>query len=86
MGMFMSREKLLFTHKPLAMQNNCAPAESYQKGAGKTQKPLAFLHFSAFLIYSHSIVAGGLPVMSYTTRPTPLTSLTMRAETMPRTL
>ena len=26
----MSREKLLFTHKPLAMQNNCAPAESYQ--------------------------------------------------------
>ena len=30
MGRFVSREKLLFTHKPLATQNNCAPAESYQ--------------------------------------------------------
>ena len=28
--MFVSREKLLFTHKPLATQNNCAPTESYQ--------------------------------------------------------
>ncbi len=28
--------------------------------------------------YSHSIVAGGLDVMSYTTRLTPGTSLTMR--------
>ena len=26
----MSLEKLLFTHKPLATQNDCAPAESYQ--------------------------------------------------------
>ena len=30
MGRFVSREELLFTHKPLATQNNCAPAESYQ--------------------------------------------------------
>lgn len=30
--------------------------------------------------YSHSIVAGGLPVMSYTTRLMPFTSLTMRRE------
>lgn len=30
--------------------------------------------------YSHSMVAGGLPVTSYTTRLTPLTSLTMRRE------
>ncbi len=30
--------------------------------------------------YSHSIVPGGLEVMSYTTRLTPLTSLTMRLE------
>ena len=30
--------------------------------------------------YSHSIVPGGLLVMSYTTRFTPLTSLTMRVE------
>ena len=34
------------------------------EGAGKIQKPLVFLHFSAFLIYSHSTVAGGLLVMS----------------------
>ena len=57
----MSLEKLLFTHKPLATQNDCAPADSYQnlikilsEGAGKIQKPLVFLHFSAFLIYSNS--------------------------------
>ena len=31
--------------------------------------------------YSHSTVAGGLLEMSYTTRPTPVTSLVMRAET-----
>ena len=30
MEKFVSLEKLLFTHKPLATQNNCAPAESYQ--------------------------------------------------------
>ena len=30
MGRFVSRKKLLFTHKPLATQNDCAPAESYQ--------------------------------------------------------
>ncbi|SDJ87647.1 hypothetical protein SAMN05421868_1525 [Paenibacillus naphthalenovorans] len=32
------------------------------------------------LIYSHSIVAGGLEVISYTTRLTLLTSFTMRVE------
>lgn len=31
--------------------------------------------------YSHSMVAGGLPEMSYTTREMPGTSLTMRRET-----
>jgi hypothetical protein len=30
MEKFVSLEKLLFTHKPLATQNDCAPAESYQ--------------------------------------------------------
>src|SRR5450830_421086 len=33
--------------------------------------------------YSHSIVAGGLPEMSYTTRLMPRTSLMMRLETRP---
>ena len=32
-------------------------------------------------VYSHSIVAGGLDVMSYTTRLMPFTSLTIRVET-----
>ena len=35
--------------------------------------------------YSHSIVAGGLGVMSYTTRFTPATSATMRLEMPPKT-
>lgn len=30
---------------------------------------------------SHSIVAGGLPLMSYTTREIPFTSLMMRLDT-----
>ena len=34
--------------------------------------------------YSHSIVAGGLPEMSYTTREMPSTSLMMRLEQRPR--
>ena len=53
----MSLEKLLFTHKPLArritaLQRNLIKILS--EGVGKIQKPLVFLHFSAFLIYSHS--------------------------------
>ena len=48
MGMFMSREKLLFTHKPLAMQNNCAPAESYQKGR---VKPKNHWHSCTFRLF-----------------------------------
>ena len=35
--------------------------------------------------YSHSIVAGGFDEMSYTTRLTPGTSLTIRDEILPRT-
>jgi len=34
--------------------------------------------------YSHSIVAGGFPEMSYTTREMPSTSFTMRRETWAR--
>src|SRR5882757_4100809 len=34
--------------------------------------------------YSHSIVAGGLPEMSYTTREMPETSFTMRRDTCSR--
>ena len=67
MEKFVSLEKLLFTHKPLArritaLQRNLIKILS--EGVGKIQKPLVFLHFSAFLIYSHSTVAGGFVVTS----------------------
>jgi len=41
---------------------------------------------AGFLAYSHSIVAGGLPEMSYTTRLIPRTSLMMRFDTLPSRL
>jgi len=41
---------------------------------------------AGFLVYSHSIVAGGLPEMSYTTRLMPRTSLMMRFDTLPSRL
>ena len=83
----MSLEKLLFTHKPLArritaLQRNLIKILS--EGVGKIQKPLVFLHFWAFVIYSHSTVAGGLLVTSYTTRLMCFTSLVMRLETVAR--
>ena len=37
-----------------------------------------FQGFAGFVSYSHSMVPGGFPVMSYTTRLTPRTSLMMR--------
>ena len=37
--------------------------------------------YCTYFNYSHSIVAGGLDVMSYTTRLTPGTSATMRLDT-----
>jgi len=46
---------------------------------GLAVRPFAFRH------HSHSIVAGGLELMSYTTRLTPRTSLTMRALIRPNT-
>ena len=48
----------------------------------KALPPITFTFFTQH----HSIVAGVLPVISYTTRPTPFTSLQMREETRPSTL
>jgi len=49
--------------------------------ADQQRQPLASVGQDlAALTYSHSIVPGGLLVMSYTTRFTPLTSLTMRVD------
>ena len=48
------------------------------------RKRMAHPIFVAGYHYSHSIVAGGLPLMSYTTRDTPLSSLTMRRDTVSR--
>ena len=47
--------------------------------ASKTQ---CFQGFAGFVSYSHSIVAGGLLVTSYTTLLTPRTSFTMRVEAL----
>jgi len=44
------------------------------------QKPCIHAGLSRFNGHSHSIVAGGLLVMSYTTRFTPLTSLMIRLD------
>ena len=49
------------------------------------QKPCIHAGLRRFDAHSHSIVAGGLLVMSYTTRLTPFTSLTMRLEAAART-
>ena len=42
------------------------------------------LKVQAAFPYSHSIVAGGLPLTSYTTRLMPRTSLMMRLDTLPK--
>ncbi len=41
-------------------------------------------HRSGVVLYSHSIVAGGFPEMSYATREMPFTSFTMRSDTRSR--
>ncbi len=38
--------------------------KSLSKGVGEVRKPLILLGFQRFCYYSHSIVAGGLEVMS----------------------
>ena len=52
------------------------PASAFKKGSVSAG-------FGGFGCYSHSIVAGGLLVISYTTRLTPSTSLIMRLEVRP---
>ena len=54
------------------------------EGAGRTGWTTLEPHDNV-LFHSHSIVAGGLGVMSYTTRLTPGTSATMRLDMPPRT-
>jgi hypothetical protein len=50
---------------------------------GKTWKPDHPERLGSSLNHSHSIVAGGLPEMSYTTRLIPRTSLMIRFDTCP---
>ena len=55
--------------------------EYRQKTALSRAKPNIYIIFLCNVrLYSHSIVEGGFDVMSYTTRLTPSTSLTMRLE------
>ena len=48
-----------------------------------SEKPSVYAGFLGYVNYSHSIVAGGLLVISYTTRLTPSTSLMIRLEVRP---
>ena len=49
----------------------------------RSRKALILLGFPVFVPHSHSIVATGLGLRSYSTRLTPLTSLTIRFVTVP---
>lgn len=51
------------------------PFDTTKKRPKYTASDVIFFHYKN---YSHSMVAGGLPVMSYTTRLTPFTSFTIR--------
>ena len=85
MGISASLRELFSTRKPLVTQNNGVQADSYQnliRDDVISLKNLDITGFSAFLVYSHSIVAGGLEVTSSTTRLTCGTSLQMRRETV----
>ena len=59
----------------------------YTSGTLSKKKPgnPYFQWFPGFCNYSNSIVAGGFPVQSYSTRFTCGTSLTIRLATVPRT-
>ncbi len=54
-------------------------------GLFKRLKPLILCHFSLPWSYSHSMLAGGFEVISYTTRLIPSTSATIRWEVFSRT-
>ena len=56
-----------------------APSAPQRLGASPQAGPLLLL----LAAHSHSIVAGGFPEMSYTTRLSPRTSLMMRFDTRP---
>ena len=62
------------------------PSKS-KMGLQKCCIPICLLLYCDYehTFYSHSIVAGGLGVTSYTTRFTPGTSATMRLEILPST-
>ncbi len=55
-------------------------AKTFSNAVLGFQKSSIYAGFRRFSDHSHSTVAGGLDVISYTTRLTPLTSLVMRAE------
>ena len=62
-------------------KSTCCPLRPSEKTALLNGK----FNRAVFVIYSHSIVAGGFPVQSYSTRFTCWTSFTIRLETLPIT-
>ena len=82
-GSYFVRCKKLFACSVL--QKCCKTNSLIWAVSANPHKHWVFRHIVAHSDYSHSIVAGGLLVMSYTTRLTPFTSLTMRLEAAART-
>ena len=64
--------------------NRCFCYQNVIKLNKSTPKSLNFRAFRGCIFYSHSIVAGGLEVISYTTRLTNLTWFTILAEMFPK--
>lgn len=76
LGAEMRQGSALYVAKPL----RCLP-----RGTSRHRRGLHGERYAHAHRYSHSIVAGGFVLMSYTTRFTPLTSLTMRVEILSST-
>jgi hypothetical protein len=71
-------------HRKLSHLERARRIDEVGEIANEMRITLSSVSFSEFLSsHSHSIVPGGFEVMSYTTRLTPFTSLTMRVATWP---
>ena len=80
----MKNDHKLITYR--ANQSNCYPTTLVFTNSSRFyENSVRFIILRRQRRYSHSIVAGGLLLMSYTTRFTPATSLTMRLLMRPRT-
>jgi hypothetical protein len=68
----------------LATVGTADDSEIIGKKSVNPRRSSGIQNWAALNFYSHSIVPGGLLVMSYTTRLTPLTSLMIRVAVSPK--